>query len=435
VREWFRALLGEDEKSLHEAVSTGLMSLVGQPRKTLDDPRLLDLYESLIEANIGAGRYDQAFSQFAEYFGGIEGLGGAVGDFARGLRILGKFSPTGSPEDAARKLSGKYRAPFLNEWGAFASGTGQLRIAVHALHASLGQSSEEGRRLAPVERNASAVLVDAGRLPEAAAMARRAVERDPAGKSLSRLGMALHLSGERRAADEAFARMAASSFVAVDGAARVAIDVGWPSAAVRLSASFDSRTGWTGAYDAALLARAALGPASAREPEHRPDVPRARDQLKHLLDWTLRTGDMRFVVESHWIAAEIARQAGDLQGALAEIETGLTHARGCGYGLMEIDLLCLRAQARLAIGAAADAFEDAVEARTSSERPECGYAWGVARARRAAADALEALGKSDDARAERAEADRLLDTLTIVHDATAYEWPGKPSVRPADRLE
>jgi hypothetical protein len=89
----------------------------------------------------------------------------------------------------------------------------------------------------------------------------------------------------------------------------------------------------------------------------------------------------------------------------------------------------------MALGEPKGAFEDALEARTASERPECGYAWGLARATRLCADALDVQGKHDDARAERAEADRLMEMLLIVHDATAYQWKGTGSSSAEDALE
>lgn len=434
VRDWFRALLGEDEKSLHEAVSSGIVNLLGRPQRALDDPRLLELYELLIESTIGAERFDEAFRRFDEYFHGIEGLG-EVGDFARGARILAKFSSTGSPVDGAEKLSGELRGSFLNEWGAFASCLGDLRIAADAARASLNQLEEASHGFVSVARNASAIFVDCGRLPEAIAIARRAVERDPGGRSLSRLGLALHLSGDRSSADQVFARMAKSSFFVVDNVARALLDLGWPSAAVRLCSGLKAERGWMSARIAALLARAALSSPGARDRAHHPDVPRARENLKRLQEWTLRTEDMRLVVESHWIAAEIARQAGDLQGTIVETEVGLTQANGCGYGLLEIDLLCLRARARVALGEPKGAFEDALAARVASERPECCYVWGVARARRLCADALTAQGMHDDARAEGAEASRLMETLMVVHDATAYQWEGRGSSSAEGGLE
>jgi hypothetical protein len=435
VRDWFRVLLGPDEKSLHEAVSSGIVSLVGRPQRTLDDPRHLELYETLIESTIGADRFDEAFQHYMEYFHGIEGLGLQAGDFARGARILAKFSSTGRPEDGAKRLSAGLRGSFLNEWAAFAASVGDLRIAADAMLASLNNIEAGSHGLVVVARNASAIYVHCGRLPEAIAIARRAVEEQPDGRSLSRLGIALHLSGDRTSADEVFARMARSSYFVVDSVAYAALDVGWPSAAFRLCLNLKPERGWMSAQRAALLARAALTSPSARDRTHHTDVPGARENLKRLQEWTVQSGEMRLVVESYWIAAEVARQAGDLQGTVAEIETGLTQARGCGYGLLEIDFLCLRARARMALGEPKGAFEDALEARTASERPECGYAWGLARATRLCADALDVQGKHDDARAERAEADRLMEMLLIVHDATAYQWKGTGSSSAEDALE
>ena len=45
------------------------------------------------------------------------------------------------------------------------------------------------------------------------------------------------------------------------------------------------------------------------------------------------------VIEAHWIAGDLARRRGDLQGARDEALTGLNHAEACGYGLLRIYLI------------------------------------------------------------------------------------------------
>jgi tetratricopeptide (TPR) repeat protein len=100
--------------------------------------------------------------------------------------------------------------------------------------------------------------------------------------------------------------------------------------------------------------------------------------LDQIRDWTARTGEMKSIVEAHALEARHQLARGDAQTALGEAEMGLLHAKACGYGLLQIELLVALARIRLAWPDPPQAIQAAREALDLATHPECGYAWGEA---------------------------------------------------------
>ena len=124
----------------------------------------------------------------------------------------------------------------------------------------------------------------------------------------------------------------------------------------------------------------------------------ARGHLKTVRDWTAKSGEMECIIRSHILAAEIARCAGDLPGAIAEATTGLNLAKGCGYGRFIIDLLLLLAKIQIAIPEYRPALGYAREALDRAQHPDCRYAWGEADALHLCGICHQGLGELELAR-------------------------------------
>ena len=128
------------------------------------------------------------------------------------------------------------------------------------------------------------------------------------------------------------------------------------------------------------------------------DLAEARTHLDAVRDWTARTGHLECILRAHLLAAEIARAANDLPGALAEARTGLHLADGCDYGRFAIDLLLALARIHLAIPEPRSALSRAREALDRAQQPDCQYAWAEADALHLCGLSHQALGESDLAR-------------------------------------
>ena len=139
--------------------------------------------------------------------------------------------------------------------------------------------------------------------------------------------------------------------------------------------------------------------------------------LEAVRSWTARSGEMELAIAGHWIAGDLSRRRGDLQGSRDEALTGLNHAEACGYGLLRIELFVLLSRIHLAWPDARVALQHARHALDLATVPECGYAWGEADAAHLCGEAHLALGEPDQARRRFEEA--LAVRERIEHPAVA----------------
>jgi hypothetical protein len=100
--------------------------------------------------------------------------------------------------------------------------------------------------------------------------------------------------------------------------------------------------------------------------------------LEKIRAWTMRTGEMEWIITAHLLAARHLLCLGDSQGALAEVNNGLLHAESCGFVVLRIELLIALTRIRLAWPNPPAAIQAARLALDLATAPACGYAWGQA---------------------------------------------------------
>jgi hypothetical protein len=164
LREFFRNLLGTRPESIHESVRARLApSLETRPSTKPSDPAILDQYELLIEETLLAGHVQEAFDLYHFGLGGFRNLGWALGENARGLRIVEQFVPGDDFTFIERLLPQRYRSLLSSALGLHAKNLGGLpraRAAFaygQALDASASDPMNESiqyQNLAELELNA-----------------------------------------------------------------------------------------------------------------------------------------------------------------------------------------------------------------------------------------------------------------------------------------
>jgi tetratricopeptide (TPR) repeat protein len=427
LRDWFRQLLGVGTASVHQAIRTALApTLEARPAQPPTDTEVLDRYEALIEHTRLAGAEQEAFDLFWYGLGSFRHIGKKLGENTRGARILTAFAASGRPEDVAPALSLGDRLRLLTDWGLHLQQLGQLEQAAHLFTTSelWARHLDSPEVSSTALTNAAEAALLRGRLPKARDLAGEALaqaevvdnERSRV-VSLAYRAAALHALGnvaEARADFDAAEALQREPLYSRRGVrqARHRLDCGALDAARRQSeanlvSSQDYGWGDDVARSHALLARVAL----QQSPEE------AASHLDAVRSWTSTSGDMDMAIEGHWIAADLARRRGDLQGARDEALTGLNHAEACGYGLRRIELLVLLARIHLPWPDAHVALQRARDALDLATAPECGYAWGEADAAQLCGEAHLALGEPEQARRRFEQA--LVVRERIEHPAAA----------------
>jgi tetratricopeptide (TPR) repeat protein len=408
LRERFRVLLGCPTERVFDVVAQALgAGLEKRPNTKPSDPTTLDRYERLIEATRLAGREQEAFELFWFGLGSYMHLGGMLGEYERGYRILAAFSATARPEDLGATMALRERSLLANTLALFAANLGRLAEAgaIRWLDVRWKNSLAEPKETSAGFQNSADVAFHLGRLAEARRFANEA--RDEAEtasddshttNSLTHRALAAHALGDVAAARADFAaatELEGQSLSSIWGSWHVRhhLDLGDLTSARALAdhgLAMARRNGWNGEiprFDA-LLARIDL--AEGGDPTPHLDAIRA---------WTSRTGDMQYIIEAHLLAAQYLLARGDTQSALGEAETGLLHAVTCGYGLLRIELLVALARIRLVWPDPPKAIQAGREALDLAAHPDCGYAWGEA-------DAAQAWGEAYFANGELALAQR-----------------------------
>ncbi len=424
LRDRFRRLLGVPQKQVFEAVRAHLAGgLEARPANPPREKEVLDRYEALIEAARLAGRTQEAFDLYWHGMGRYANLGAALGDYARGLRILRAFSETEEPEDAAPDLHLRTRNLLVADWALYALRLGDLggarraRAVDDAWKARLAEPKETAIGL----ENTSEVLLTAGALPAARRAAEAAVAQETEDAFREVVGRAFLAAAAHRVGDIAAARAGFAKATRLEGKllyslrgeqhARHHLDLGDLPAANALcdhGLATAKRHGWNDevARFHSLLARITV--LEGGDPAPHLDIVR---------EWTARSGDMEYIIEAHLVAAEHALRDGDPTLARDEAALGLNHAAAAGYGLLHVDALVLLARAALALPDPAAAIAHVRDALDRASHPECAYAWGEA-------DAAQVWGEAYLANNEPTLARRALERALAVR--RRIEHPGVP---------
>lgn len=383
LRETFRELIGCPAEKVFEIVAQSIGSgLEKRPSTKPTDSSILDRYERLIEATRLAGREEDAFELYWYGIGGFAHLGQALGEYQRGYRIVSGFSATGRTEDIALTLPLRQRCLLVNALALFGMKLGRLADAWFArqMFDRWAQALGEVNVIAAGLRNSIEMALELARLKEAHLLANAILMDRPEGNrqeaaALSARAAAAHLIGDVASSDADFAAATereGEPLFSLRGARHVRrlLDVGNLSAARSLCETGLRNAGdWIqeAVWFQALHARIDL--AETRDPSPRLDQIRA---------WTLRTGEIKYIIEAHLLTARHLQSVGDYQAALHEADSGLVHAVACGYGLLGIELLIALARIRLAWPDPPKAIQAAREALDLATDPDCGFAWGEA---------------------------------------------------------
>ena len=388
LREFFRNLPGPKPESVHESVRSRLApSLEARPSTKPREAAILDQYELLIEETLLAGRVQEAFDLYYSGLGSYDNLGKALGDNARGLRILERFVPQDDYSFAEPHLSRHSRSVLASSLGLFAKNLGDLARAraAHVHSRLLYAAAAEQRRESIITQNLAEVEWLAGR-------PRQAMEH-----SENALALATEAEDDTEGKDSLVAR-AASHFALGDISAAVAdfqeatilerkaLCSGNGIREAECKVLRGDRTGARNQTQAnrdlavvhnsntdvcrcnALLARLLLPDDPAQAAQHLQDARAFAD----------RSGTVELQLRCFHAACELQRHLGDFPQSIAEAEAGILLADTCGFGKYSIDLRLALAETYLAAGDARKALQNAREALDRSEQPDCQYAWGKA---------------------------------------------------------
>lgn len=216
VRERLAGLLGRPASEVFEAVAQRLgQGLQQRPENKPKDVTLLDRYEQLIEATRLAGRGQEAFELYWFGLGSYRHLGGVLGDYARGYRILRGFVPeSGNVASFGQGLTPRLQSVGLNDLAMMARRLGRLHEALSLRR----EDDERSRRLGnPAETsrgllNTCELACDFGELPQAHATGAQALAEAVRASDnflrkvlLAHRAHASHLAGDIRAAQADFA--------------------------------------------------------------------------------------------------------------------------------------------------------------------------------------------------------------------------------------
>lgn len=441
LRAHFAGLKIADPARVHDALHVHLAGeLERRPRNPAVDPAAIDHYEQVIEHTRLAGREQEAFDIFWYALGRYNHLGAKLGEFTRGARILAGFAVDGEPLRVTDRLPASERAALLSDWGHFAKDLGDLDTArsCHREALSAYQRLREPKNLLGCHVNLADIEARGGRLKSArmhaeeaaalrniATIAARVEPMETANwalrtASLAILGELHHMLGDGVSAKRYFDQ-------AVDATggmpepimhrlrAEWLRDLGRireARSSVQLSLVVNERNRWM--RDVARC-RVLLGELALPE-----DLPAAREHLAAARDWCERTGDVSATLDARLLAAAIARLAGDLVSAQAEVAAGLLLADGCGLVIDQIRLRIEQSRIQVDAGDGRAALAAARRALDLSTDEDCGYVWGEADALHWAGCAHLALGEKEPAMAR-------LEAAVKVREAIGH--PGAEETR------
>lgn len=418
LRAHFAGLKIADPARVHDALQTHFAGgLDRRPRQPAVDPAAIDHYEQVIEHTRLAGREQEAFDIFWYALGRYNHLGAKLGEFTRGARILSGFADGGEPARMTDRLPQSERAALLSDWGHFVKDLGDLNTArlCHREALSAYQRLREPKNLLGCHINLSDIETRIGLLKIARTHAEEAMSLiGAAGRSsriepiepmnwslrapsLAMAGKLHHMLGDAASAKRAFAK-------AVDATGGMPepishrLRANWlrdlgrireARSSAQMSLAANEKHQWM--RDVARC-RALLGELALPD-----DLPGAREHLAAARRWCERTGDVTATLDANLLAAQIARAAGDLVSAQAEVAAGLLLAEGCGLVIDQIRLRIEQSRIQLDAGEVRAALAAARRALDLATAEDCGYAWGEADALHWAGRAHLALGEKEPA--------------------------------------
>jgi tetratricopeptide (TPR) repeat protein len=425
LREFFRDYLGEAKPDdLFEVVRARLAEdpdLKGRVYKnrkelTIDsrvdvdptDPAVLDRYETLIEYTRLAGDTKKAFGLYSDDLGGYSHLGHALGENARGARILSGFSRDGTPDTAGLDLAVVERAKLISEWGRFAKNLGDLAMSRRALAVAAQSDTQNGnkRGRALMLQDHAEIELLAARLPIArqavsAAVSEADKTQDPRLRRNSHAMLATVLArlGEIDEARQRFARL-------MEQEQKPLFPPDW--------SDFGDRAGlWEAEFKLALGERL---PAPKNALQYswteqqalwathfgRLSLPHyaisARQHLGAAIGYASRSDNVEVRLRCYHLAAEVHRAERTYDLARKEAEAGIHLADTFGFGHYAIELRLILAHTHLDGGDPKAALGCANESLDRSVQPECQYAWGEADGLHLCGIAHAKLGETDLAR-------------------------------------
>jgi tetratricopeptide (TPR) repeat protein len=443
-------------------------SLQGVPDSQLpSDPATLDLLEEIMFHTLKAGHPAEAWSIYEARIGGYIRLGWHLGEYERGARICRQFVHEWAPELAPLPdgLTQQQQALFANEWALYLMNLGRLQAAARCYERSNAIDLEQRnwRDASIGNRNLAEVLCLSGQLKtalkaaetslqlaqqagvageQAKAYSCRAYVRTLRGDTVGALADFEEALKEQRrdeGVDRPLYRLGGIWYLLLLLRLGRNTEVTKIATAVRdLSLEFFGDSYHHLPKLDLILATAACERGEWLEAQQRISEARSwalpRDAKEPLCWSTLLQGSVMIAAarEDASMPASAPIQA-RWKAIQASVNEGLRLAMNCGYNLLQIDLLLLRARALLSKGETTAALADihavlGMEGEEESPRlrlsipstdPNCGYAWGEARARHLRAEALLIRAREilDRALPSQTNPERLPDVKAALSDA------------------
>ena len=379
LREFFRSLLGTKPESVHESVRAKLaLTLDARPKPWPKDPKVLDLYELLVEETQLAGRDQEAFDLCWYALGNYAHLGWVLGESGRGLRVLEYIPPYQFSRPDANSTH-------INDIGLFAKDLGDLEKARVAFNACRKLDSGDRVNEAISMGNLAWVELDAARFPQALLHSEGAVSLAIASNDhfQTAISFAYRATSHFGLGDITDAKDDFRTATAYSGKPLVSI---WGIA--------ESECAQLTGDNVAALTQTRENRERSLQADYNPDLCRCNARLARLLlsvdpaqaahhlheaqTFANRCGMVELQLRCFHAACELRRHFGDHPQSIAEGEAGILLADTCGFGKISIDLRLALAETYLAAGAARPALQNARDALDRSEHPDCQYAWGKA---------------------------------------------------------
>ncbi len=329
VRDYFGQLATASERGFwHHLIGEQLIRLVQRPGLRLPtDQASLDLVEEAITHALHSGESAKALNLYEHVLGGHRHLAWKLGEMARGLRIIRKFSPC--PDRWAlgwylRALGEMEKAFGQNNFSFF-------RADIRLLQGRLTQVEAEGD---PARAAIAEFLM--GRTTKLPSI--------PLGCAIPRAQLLLYLgrTGEARLSESQ--------------PEQVYEMIGW--------ADDKAHCELYRAETASLIG----------------DETACRQALDAAARWSLHSGSVEHLCLYHLVRSRLLKRAGKTQAAWLAANEGLHIARQSGLGLYLVELLCSRAELLLDRSQAVEAEGPAREALRFASMVDCQFLWGAAQA-------------------------------------------------------
>jgi hypothetical protein len=347
VRDYFRQMGTASERGFwHHLIGEQLIRLVQRPGLRLPtDQASLDLVEEAITHALDAGERAKALNLYTHVLGGHRHLAWKLGEMARGLRIVRKFSP----------------CPDRWALGWYLRALGEMEEAFEQNNFPFFRAD---------------IRLLQGRLPE--------VEQEG---DLTRAGIAAFLMGETT-------RLPSFPLGCAIPRAQLLLYLGYTGEAW-LSETQPEQVyeliGWADDKARCQLYRAEAASSMG-------DVASSRLAFDQAARWVLHSGSVEHLCLYHLFRCRRFRRTWESERAWLAMDEGLHVARESGLGLYLVEFLCERAELLLNRSAAIEAEGPAREALEFASVVQRRYLWGAAQASHLLGRALIAQERLEEAR-------------------------------------